>query len=54
MDYYDRSELDLSDETLKIWNYPLSQKLLWKKTAEICTMPKSAYGFQTIKDHMTL
>ena len=40
----DRSELDHSDETIRIKNFPLSRQLWWKKLlkiTEIATLPKS-------------
>ena len=40
-----RSEQDISDETIRFWNFPFSRKLWLKKTAnidEISTMLKSA------------
>ena len=46
--YSDRSEIDISDTTIRIQNFRFSRKLLWK-TDEITTFGK-AHTFQTIKD----
>ena len=50
--YSDRSELDLSDEMIRIKNFPFSRKLWWKNCRKLAKLIRcrKAQSFQTIKD----
>ena len=49
--YFNRSELDLSDETIRIQNFHFSKKLRWKNCWKIpkCLRCREAHSFQINK-----